>query len=163
MSSRMDVSGGLAAPTAVLGALGGEVCQPKAGVQIYDEVTDSVIEAFIMMLMVGAVEEVVTIKEGVECRETCWGIPKGHGALTAHGGANVSWSRSGVGDLRGQPPVGQTISVVEQVQSSPGRLGAMETLGVFFICSSKELVISNVIEFNCSSLGLVQLKLQFIL
>ena len=93
----MDVSGGLAAPTAVLGALGGEVCQPKAGVQIYDEVTDSVIEAFIMMLMVGAVEEVVTIKEGVECRETCWGIPKGHGALTAHGGANVSWSRSGVG------------------------------------------------------------------
>ena len=54
MSSRMDVSGGLAAPTAVLGALGGEVCQPKAGVQIYDEVTDSVIEAFIMMLMVGA-------------------------------------------------------------------------------------------------------------
>ena len=82
----MDVSGGLAAPTAVLGALGGEVCQPKAGVQIYDEVTDSVIEAFIMMLMVGAVEEVVTIKEGVECRETCWGIPKGHGALTANGG-----------------------------------------------------------------------------
>ena len=75
----------------------------------------------------------------------------------------MSWSRSGVGDLRGQPPVGQTISVVEQVQSSPGRLGAMETLGVFFICSSKELVISNVIEFNCSSLGLVQLKLQFIL
>ena len=66
-----------------------------------------------------------------------------------------------MGVLQGQPSVGQSISVVEQVQSTPRRLGVMETLGAFFIYLAwvKEIFIGT--EFNCSSLGLVQLKLQF--
>ena len=40
-------------------------------------------EAFIMESMVEAVEEIITTKEEVEWRETCWGLPKGHGELTA--------------------------------------------------------------------------------
>ena len=61
------------------------------------------------------------------------------------------------------PCCGSSINVVEQFQSTPRRLGSMEILGVFFIYLAKGLEIFNVIEFNCSSLGLVQLKLQFLL
>ena len=82
-SLRMDVSGGLAAPTAVV--------SNSRGVQIYVEVSDSVIEAFIMMFMVGAVEEIVTIKEvGWKETQCVRRLRLQHGLSPCW---NVAWSR----------------------------------------------------------------------
>ena len=154
---RMGGSGGLAAPTAVVST--------SRGVQIYIKVTDIDIktEAFTMVLMVGVVEEIVITKEGVEWRETCWELPKGRGestALDGLGSGEQEWSWRPAGP---DSCCRSSISVVEQFQLTPRRLGSMETLEFFFICLAKELDIFYVIEFNCSSLGRVQLKLQFLL
>ena len=149
---RMVESGGLAAPTAVV--------SNSQGVQIDIKVTDIDIkmEAFIMVLMVGVVEEIVTTKEGLEWRETCWGIPKvwveqpfGLGALEPMMlDAPVSLLYHCCSNANGAEPLHITWV-------------SMEILGVFFIYLAKGLEVFNAFEFNCSSLGLVQLKLQFIL
>ena len=103
---------------------------------VMSKVTGSDIEAFIMESMVEEVEEIVTTKEEVEWRETCWGLPKGRGELTALdglGSAEQEWS----GDLWESCRAILLLKVEHQwggaVQSTPRRLGVMETLGAFFI------------------------------
>ena len=100
------------------------------------KVTGSDKEAFIMEFMVEAMEEIFTTKEGVEWRETCWGLPKGRGELTALdglGSGEQEWS----GDLWESCRAILLLAVEHQwggaVQSTSRHLGVMETLWVFFI------------------------------
>ena len=107
---------------------------------VMSKVTGSDIEAFIMESMVEEVEEIVTTKEEVEWRETCWGLPKGRGELTALdglGSGEQEWS----GDLWESCRAILLLAVEHQwggaVQSTSRHLGVMETLWVFFIYLTK--------------------------